>query len=83
MAASRYDVQGALYLLALHRLLRSRLGAAYTPQQHLGGVLFFFLRGVGHADTRGCFHLPPDVAVLDRLDALLQNDGDEPAREAA
>ena len=31
MAAHRYDVQAALYLLALHRLLQSRLGAAYDP----------------------------------------------------
>ena len=82
VAANRYDVQGALYLLALHRLLRSRLGAAYAPEQHLGGALFFFLRGVDHPGTHGCFHLQPDAAFLDRMDALLRDD-DEPAREAA
>jgi exodeoxyribonuclease V beta subunit len=81
VAANRYDVQGALYLLALHRLLRSRLGAAYAPDRQLGGALFFFLRGVGHAGTRGCFHLKPDTAFLDRMDALLQDD--DAAREAA
>lgn len=31
MLEHRYDVQAALYLLALHRLLQSRLGAAYDP----------------------------------------------------
>ena len=81
VAANRYDVQGALYLLALHRLLRSRLGATYVPEQHLGGALFFFLRGVGHAGTRGCFHLKPDTAFLDRMDALLRDD--DAARKAA
>jgi exodeoxyribonuclease V beta subunit len=81
VAANRYDVQGALYLLALHRLLRSRLGAAYAPDRQLGGALFFFLRGVGHAGTRGCFHLKPDTAFLDRMDALLRDD--DAAREAA
>jgi exodeoxyribonuclease V beta subunit len=81
VAANRYDVQGALYLLALHRLLRSRLGAGYDPDRHLGGALFFFLRGVGHAGTRGCFHLKPDSAFLDRMDALLRDD--DAAREAA
>ena len=49
MLAHRYDVQAALYQLALHRLLRVRLGAAYRPAQHLGGTLFLFLRGVAGA----------------------------------
>ncbi|MFP5394410.1 MAG: 3'-5' exonuclease, partial [Gammaproteobacteria bacterium] len=37
MAGHRYDIQGAIYMLALHRLLRSRLGEQYDPAQHLGG----------------------------------------------
>ena len=41
MLEHRYDVQAALYLLALHRLLQSRLGDAYEPTQHLGGALYF------------------------------------------
>jgi exodeoxyribonuclease V beta subunit len=31
MAEHRYDIQGAIYLLALHRLLRARLGERYDP----------------------------------------------------
>lgn len=46
--AHRYDVQAALYVLALHRLLQHRLGSAYDPQRHLGPAQFFFLRGVDH-----------------------------------
>jgi len=42
----RYDLQAALYLLALHRLLRSRLGQAYCPATHLGSAHFLFLRGI-------------------------------------
>ncbi|MES2536826.1 MAG: exodeoxyribonuclease V subunit beta [Pseudomonadota bacterium] len=71
MAASRYDVQGMIYLLALHRLLRIRLGEEYDPETHLGGALFFFLRGVAHPETRGCYHLRPDAALLDALDQLM------------
>ena len=71
MAAHRYDVQAAVYLLALHRLLRVRLGADYDPLRHLGGAVFFFLRGV-HSPTRGCHHIPPSLALLDGLDCLLQ-----------
>lgn len=78
MAAHRYDVQAAVYLLALHRLLRARLGAGYDPMQHLGGTVFFFLRGV-HGATHGCYHVPPSMQVLDGLDRLLQQQPEEVA----
>jgi len=71
MAACRYDVQGAIYLLALHRLLKSRLGQDYDPATQLGGALFYFLRGLHNPETHGCYHLPADAALLDALDALL------------
>jgi exodeoxyribonuclease V beta subunit len=70
MAAHRYDVQAALYLLALHRLLRSRLGAAYDPARQLGGAVYFFLRGL-QGPASGCVHVAPPLALLDGLDALL------------
>jgi exodeoxyribonuclease V beta subunit len=72
MAAHRYDVQGAIYMLALHRLLRTRLGDAYDPATQLGGAIFYFLRGVGNEQTRGCYVLPPDPQLLDGLDGLCQ-----------
>lgn len=72
MAQHRYDVQGAIYMLALHRLLRSRLGDAYDPAQHLGGAVFLFLRGIANPDTHGCYWLAPQLALLDGLDQLLE-----------
>jgi exodeoxyribonuclease V beta subunit len=70
MAAHRYDVQAALYLLALHRLLRSRLGVAYRPEAHLGGALYLFLRGIDGPE-RGLYTLAPPWPLLEALDALL------------
>ena len=70
MAEHRYDVQAALYLLALHRLLRARLGARYRPERHLGGAVYLFLRGV-HGPERGCILVTPPPAMLDALDAAL------------
>ena len=70
MLEHRYDVQAALYLLALHRLLRTRLGAAYRPAQQLHGAVYHFLRGVGTASA-GAYHLPAPLALIDALDALL------------
>jgi exodeoxyribonuclease V beta subunit len=75
MLAHRYDVQSALYLLALHRLLRARLGAAYSPQQHLGGAIDWFMRGV-RAPGAGCVHIAAEARWLDALDALFASAGE-------
>ena len=72
MAEHRYDVQSALYLLALHRLLRLRLGPAYDPARQLGGAVYFFIRGI-HGPARGCHAVAPPLALLAALDALLQD----------
>ncbi|MDO4723831.1 MAG: exodeoxyribonuclease V subunit beta [Comamonadaceae bacterium] len=69
MLAHRYDVQALLYGHALHRLLRQRL-PGYDSRQHLGGLLYWFLRGADHADG-GLLHLPLPAAALAELDALL------------
>jgi exodeoxyribonuclease V beta subunit len=82
MLAHRYDVQAALYLLALHRLLRARLGAAYVPAQQLGGAIYFFLRGV-HGPAAGCCHVAPPLALLDALEAMLASGGRATTGEAA
>ncbi|WP_295751369.1 exodeoxyribonuclease V subunit beta [Undibacterium sp.] len=70
MAQHRYDVQGPIYLLALHRLLKSRLGAHYDPDTQLGGAIFFFLRGIHNSQTHGCYQLPANSSLLDALDNL-------------
>jgi exodeoxyribonuclease V beta subunit len=77
MAAHRYDVQAALYLLALHRLLQSRLGEAYDPARQLGGALYFFVRGID-GPAQGMHVVPPSLRLLDALGTLL----DTPQPEA-
>ena len=54
MAANHYPLQAHLYLVALHRYLRWRL-PHYTPERHLGGYVYVFLRGVPgeHAQVGG------------------------------
>ena len=76
MAQHRYDVQAALYLLALHRLLRNRLGESYDPARQLGGAVFLFLRGF-RGPREGVYHLVPPPALLTDLDALLSASGGE------
>ncbi|PUE07759.1 exodeoxyribonuclease V subunit beta [Limnohabitans sp. T6-20] len=70
MAHHRYEVQAALYMLALHRLLRARLGSVYNPAQQLGGAVYLFLRGID-GPAGGCCTLPAPLALLDGLDDML------------
>ncbi|MDA5563099.1 UvrD-helicase domain-containing protein [Cobetia sp. MMG027] len=46
MVEHRYDLQYVLYTLALHRLLKARLGEDYDYERCMGGVLYVFLRGL-------------------------------------
>ena len=71
MLEHRYDVQAALYLLALHRLLHSRLGAAYDPQKQLGGALYVS-RGLD-GEAAGMQVLQPSLDLLQGLEALLDD----------
>ena len=73
MAQHRYEVQAALYMLALHRLLRARLGSAYDPAQQLGGAVYLFLRGID-GPAGGCCTLPAPLALLVGLDAMLKEE---------
>lgn len=64
----RLELQYALYTLALHRLLRSRL-PDYDYDRHVGGALVLFLRGHA-APGQGVFADRPPRALVERLDAL-------------
>jgi len=69
LLAKRYDLQAALYLLALHRLLKSRLHHDYHYQRDVGGSLYWFLRGVGHPG-RGQLLLQLPQELIETLDAM-------------
>lgn len=69
--AHRYDVQYTLYLLALHRLLKSRL-PEYDYDQHIGGALYLFLRGIDQPGA-GLFADKPPREVIEALDAAFKD----------
>ncbi|SDL97165.1 DNA helicase/exodeoxyribonuclease V, beta subunit [Modicisalibacter muralis] len=70
VAGKRYDLQYALYLLALHRLLKARL-ADYDYDRHIGGSLTVFLRGT-NAASRGVHAERPPRELIESLDVLFQ-----------
>ena len=78
MQEHRYDLQAWIYTLALDQLLRQRV-PGYDPQQHLGGVFYYFLRGMPFRTdalnipasealqpAAGVYYLAPDVSQLER-----------------
>lgn len=67
----RYDVQYSLYLLALHRLLRSRMDN-YSYEQHIGGAWYFFLRG-WQSPSQGLMSTLPPYTFIDKLDRLFNH----------
>jgi len=77
MVAAHYPLQALIYSVALHRFLRWRQ-PGYDPAQHLGGVLYLFVRGMCGPATPtvdgtpcGVFGwAPPPGLVMELSDAL-------------
>jgi exodeoxyribonuclease V beta subunit len=77
MLHSDYPLQALLYTVVLHRFLRWRQ-PGYQPAQHLGGVLYLYVRGMCGAETptadghpSGVFSwLPPPAMVVALSDLL-------------
>ena len=67
MLSHRYDVQYILYILAVHRLLKSRL-KHYNYEQHMGGALYLYLRGIDQVG-QGVYFNKPALALIEALDA--------------
>ena len=70
---NRYDLQAAIYLLALHRLLKTRLSSAYDPDVHLGGAFVWYLRGV-HSKGQGLCFLKASAQLMNELEMAIQWD---------
>lgn len=77
MGHSDYPLQALLYAAVLHRFLRWRQ-PGYDPEQHLGGVLYLYLRGMCGPATPlvdgspcGVFSWRPPVALVEALSDLL------------
>jgi exodeoxyribonuclease V beta subunit len=64
----RYEVQYVLYTLALHRLLKVRL-PDYDYDQHIGGAIYVFMRGINQSGAGVHFQRPPQV-LIETLDSL-------------
>jgi exodeoxyribonuclease V beta subunit len=80
MLHSHYPLQALLYSVVVHRFLRWRL-PGYDPDEHLGGVLYLYVRGMLGPETpvvdgqpTGVFSWEPPAALVLALSDLLAGD---------
>jgi exodeoxyribonuclease V beta subunit len=79
MAQQGYHLQALLYALALHRHLGQRL-PDYCFEQHFGGVLYLFVRGVRpgwvlpDGSATGVHAQRPTLQLLNELSALFDGE---------
>jgi exodeoxyribonuclease V beta subunit len=66
MLSHRYEVQYTLYILAVHRLLKSRL-KDYNYEQHMGGAIYLYLRGIDQMG-QGVYFYKPSFELIQSLD---------------
>ena len=70
MANNGYQLQAALYALALHRWLSHRL-QHYQFEQHFGGVFYLFLRGMNGQGNQGVYAWRPTHELLNALNRIV------------
>ena len=69
MLEHHYDWQYLLYVVALHRYLKTRL-PHYDYNRDFGGVAYAFLRGMNGSPQSGIFFDKPDWQLIQQLEEL-------------
>ena len=75
MRDHKYDLQSWIYTVALDQMLSQRL-ADYSPEKHLGGSLYLYLRGMGDhfsgaTPDSGICYTPVDIEQLEKWRSVL------------
>jgi exodeoxyribonuclease V beta subunit len=70
MRDHRYDLQYQIYSLALHKYLQSRV-PDYSYEEHFGGAIYLFLRGINAENDNGIFYSKPSEDFLNQFDYLM------------
>ena len=70
MSENSYHLQYLLYTVAAKKYLQSRL-PYFDYNQHFGGVVYMFVRGVREGSDSGVFTLRPALEKIEMLEKLL------------
>ena len=69
MAENNYHLQYHLYTVAACRYLRTRM-PSFDYEQHFGGVIYLFVRGIRQGRREGVFYSRPQLKVIEGMNAL-------------
>ena len=83
MRDHKYDLQSWIYTIALDQMLSQRL-PNYSPEKHLGGSLYLYLRGMGNhfsdaAPDSGICYTPVNIEQLEQWRSVLLRSLDKEA----
>ena len=81
MVSHQYDLQAWIYTVALDRLLSQRL-PDYSPQQHLGGVYYFYLRGMHLGAEAPLLSAVPSAATVREQETTNKTTGQTESAQA-
>jgi exodeoxyribonuclease V beta subunit len=70
MNESNYHLQYLIYCLALRKYLELRL-PCFDYEQHFGGVIYLFIRGLRQGSDSGVFTYRPEAEEIQHLSAIL------------
>ena len=73
MANADYILQYHIYILALHRYLRSTSQGTYNYSENFGGAYYLFLRGIHQQNNPddGIFFDCPTESIIQEMDQFL------------
>jgi len=67
--SSNYDLQYMIYTLAVKRWLETRI-EDFSYDQHFGGVIYVFLRGVREGQKTGIYTTKPSKEIIEGLERV-------------
>lgn len=73
MAQNNYHLQYMLYTVAACRYLSLRL-ENFRYEEHFGGVIYLFMRGVRSDGNSGIFYTMPDQRTVEAMEQLFQGE---------
>jgi exodeoxyribonuclease V beta subunit len=77
MNDNNYHLQYLLYTIAAKKYLRSRLGEQFDIEEHFGGVIYLFVRGLRKNLSYGIFTTIPSAELIKKLELSFEQDSQD------
>lgn len=72
MSENNYHLQYLIYSYAVQKYLRFRLGPLFDYEQHFGGVIYLFIRGIRKGMTNGIFFRKPHRDQILKMKSMFE-----------